>query len=100
MPCRQRWYGTAPFCSPECPANTKKVQESNCGDGACCWTGSKFLCQECDMCDWVYVGTSPYCNVDESDCPIGYHADGTSDCGDGACCLIGYKIRCRENNCV
>lgn len=39
------WRGTAPFCEGECLRGEQEVRRSNCGDGACCWTGSKVLCR-------------------------------------------------------
>ncbi|MBC6433760.1 hypothetical protein FM036_25090 [Nostoc sp. HG1] len=39
------WRGTAPFCSGSCLSGEEEVARSNCGDGACCWTGSKALCR-------------------------------------------------------
>ncbi len=43
----QFWSGTAPFCSGSC-GGCKTLATSNCGNGACCWTGRKALCQCCD----------------------------------------------------
>lgn len=43
----QFWNGTAPFCDGSCgPCRT--LATSNCGNGACCWTGHKALCQCCN----------------------------------------------------
>lgn len=39
------WYGTAPFCNGQCPAGQSQIETSQCGNGACCWTGHKVLCQ-------------------------------------------------------
>lgn len=39
------WRGTAPFCAGNCLPGEQEIQRSNCGDGACCWTGSKALCR-------------------------------------------------------
>ena len=39
------WRGTAPFCNGQCQAGETQVATSNCGDGACCWTGHKVLCR-------------------------------------------------------
>jgi len=39
------WRGTAPFCAGNCLRGEQEVQRSNCGNGACCWTGSKALCR-------------------------------------------------------
>lgn len=39
------WRGTAPFCAGSCLAGEQEIRRSNCGDGACCWTGSKALCR-------------------------------------------------------
>lgn len=39
------WRGTAPFCSGECLPGETQVGTSNCGNGACCWTGQKVLCK-------------------------------------------------------
>ncbi len=47
------WRGTAPFCEGSCNPGERQVGVSNCGDGACCWTGHKVLCannsQECQV---------------------------------------------------
>jgi len=39
------WRGTAPFCAGSCLAGEQEIGRSDCGDGACCWTGSKALCR-------------------------------------------------------
>lgn len=39
------WRGTAPFCEGQCLPGEKVIKKSNCGNGACCWTGQKVLCQ-------------------------------------------------------
>ncbi|XP_066287529.1 uncharacterized protein [Branchiostoma lanceolatum] len=39
-----RWYGTAPFCGGSCLNFQKAVKWTDCGDGACCWTGQKVKC--------------------------------------------------------
>ena len=39
------WRGTAPFCEGSCLAGEQEIGRSNCGDGACCVTGSKALCR-------------------------------------------------------
>jgi hypothetical protein len=39
------WYGTAPFCNGRCPSGESQIEASQCGNGACCWTGHKVLCQ-------------------------------------------------------
>ena len=39
------WRGTAPVCEGECLPGEQQVRRSNCGDGSCCWTGSKALCR-------------------------------------------------------
>lgn len=38
------WDGTAPFCAGSCPNGYTESGRGSCGDGACCWTGYKFLC--------------------------------------------------------
>jgi hypothetical protein len=38
------WRGTAPFCNGQCQPGEPQLATSNCGDGACCWTGHKALC--------------------------------------------------------
>ena len=38
------WDGTAPFCAGSCPTGYTEEGRGFCGDGACCWTGYKFLC--------------------------------------------------------
>lgn len=40
------WYGTAPFCDAhcsQCPSGWT-CETSDCGDGACCWSGQKVRC--------------------------------------------------------
>lgn len=39
------WRGTAPFCDGQCLPGETQIGSSNCGDGACCWTGHKVLCK-------------------------------------------------------
>lgn len=39
------WRGTAPFCEGACLKGEQEVGRSNCGDGGCCWTGTKALCR-------------------------------------------------------
>ncbi len=39
------WRGTAPFCEGKCLPGEKQIATSNCGNGACCWTGHKALCK-------------------------------------------------------
>lgn len=39
------WRGTAPFCAGSCLGGEQEIGRSKCGDGACCWTGSKALCR-------------------------------------------------------
>jgi hypothetical protein len=39
------WRGTAPFCNGQCQSGETQIATSNCGDGACCWTGHKVLCR-------------------------------------------------------
>jgi hypothetical protein len=39
------WRGTAPICAGECLPGEQEVERSNCGDGACCWSGTKVLCR-------------------------------------------------------
>ncbi|KAJ7022344.1 hypothetical protein C8F04DRAFT_1138236 [Mycena alexandri] len=42
-----QWYGTAPFCSGECPSGKYQVGASDdAGDGSTCGTGCKVFC--CD----------------------------------------------------
>jgi hypothetical protein len=59
----QFWDGTAPFCSGSCPSGCRTVARSNCGNGACCWTGHKALCQCCSgpgPCTPTQTATSCY----------------------------------------
>jgi hypothetical protein len=44
LACADTWRGTAPFCDGSCNAGERQIGVSNCGDGACCWTGHKALC--------------------------------------------------------
>ena len=39
------WRGTAPFCEGRCLPGETQVASSNCGNGACCWSGRKVLCR-------------------------------------------------------
>src|SRR6266487_2787795 len=41
------WDGTAPFCGGSCPSGCIREATSRCGNGACCWTGRKALCNCC-----------------------------------------------------
>ncbi|PPQ87317.1 hypothetical protein CVT25_002067 [Psilocybe cyanescens] len=38
------WDGSAPFCDGACPSGYREENRGSCGDGACCWTGTKALC--------------------------------------------------------
>ncbi|KAF8960361.1 hypothetical protein BDZ97DRAFT_1834305 [Flammula alnicola] len=38
------WSGTAPFCAGECGAGYVATKKDKCGDGLCCWTGTKVHC--------------------------------------------------------
>eukprot|EP00058_Branchiostoma_floridae_P012266 XP_002597754.1 hypothetical protein BRAFLDRAFT_77344 [Branchiostoma floridae] len=38
------WEGTAPFCKTDSCSRGSYVRRSDCGDGQCCWTGSKIYC--------------------------------------------------------
>jgi len=40
------WYGTAPFCGAHCSQcpDGWRCDTSDCGDGACCWSGQKVRC--------------------------------------------------------
>lgn len=42
------WRGTAPFCDGSCNPGETQISTSNCGDGACCWTGHKVLCRNAE----------------------------------------------------
>ncbi|KAF5605935.1 uncharacterized protein FSUBG_6271 [Fusarium subglutinans] len=103
-----RWEGTAPYCAGECDAGWTERGRSQCGDGSCCWTGSKALCCEDEDvvkelvkqqdkigvtgCKWQ--GTAPYC---EGECEAGWSERGRSQCGDGSCCWTGSKALCCED---
>jgi hypothetical protein len=39
------WRGTAPFCDGNCLPGEQEIGRNKCGDGGCCWTGSKALCR-------------------------------------------------------
>ncbi len=55
------WRGTAPFCDGSCNAGEVVVATSNCGDGACCWTGHKVLCRnQSPTCQALQTNTSCY----------------------------------------
>lgn len=45
------WDGTAPYCAGSCQGpRWEQRGRSNCGNGSCCWTGSKALC--CESRGW------------------------------------------------
>ena len=55
------WRGTAPFCNGECNPGERQVATSNCGDGACCWSGHKVLCTNSQpTCAAVQTNTACY----------------------------------------
>jgi hypothetical protein len=40
------WESAAPFCAGKCPEGYIEAAYDKCGDGACCWTGTKsFSCK-------------------------------------------------------
>ncbi|EDR06004.1 uncharacterized protein LACBIDRAFT_302257 [Laccaria bicolor S238N-H82] len=38
------WSGNAPYCAGSCDPPYVEVDRNQCGDGQCCWSGSKALC--------------------------------------------------------
>ena len=38
------WRGAAPFCNGQCKSGERPIERSDCGDGACCVTGTKRMC--------------------------------------------------------
>ncbi|KIJ95632.1 hypothetical protein K443DRAFT_108483, partial [Laccaria amethystina LaAM-08-1] len=38
------WSGKAPYCAGSCDPPYVEVDRNPCGDGQCCWQGSKALC--------------------------------------------------------
>lgn len=55
------WRGTAPFCDGQCLPGEQQIGTSNCGDGACCWTGHKVLCRNSQpTCQGTQTNTSCY----------------------------------------
>jgi hypothetical protein len=57
----QTWRGTAPFCDGKCNSGERQIGVSNCGDGACCWTGHKALCgNSSPTCQALETQTSCY----------------------------------------
>jgi hypothetical protein len=55
------WRGTAPFCDGQCLPGEVQISTSNCGDGACCWTGHKALCRNAaPTCQAKQTNTSCY----------------------------------------
>ena len=55
------WRGTAPFCDGQCLPGEEQIATSNCGDGACCWTGHKVLCRNRQpTCQATQTNTSCY----------------------------------------
>ncbi|XP_051787456.1 CUB and sushi domain-containing protein 3 [Erpetoichthys calabaricus] len=39
------WSGTAPLCLGGCRGKHKELKQDLCGDGKCCWLGSKSYCK-------------------------------------------------------
>ena len=67
------WRGTAPFCDGQCLPNEREVQRSECGDGGCCWTGSKALCANLEpTCTSAQTNVSCYGVVQV--CDNGYYS--------------------------
>jgi hypothetical protein len=81
--CQSHWEGTAPWCEGSCPAGFDTKQSSNCGDGSCCWSGSKVWCQCKDpnsFCMNFWSGSAPFCNGER---PPGFTVAGSSKTGNG-----------------
>ena len=41
------WVGTPPICDGQCADDEQEINKDGCGDGACCYRGTKSLC--CNM---------------------------------------------------
>jgi len=71
--CESYWSGTAPFCAGACDVGWTSIQTSGCGDGACCWSGQKHLCQKCEgpfIEEDVDLDSFNRSNGDTSDDPV------------------------------
>jgi len=106
------WLGTAPSCDPDpkqcsrTPGFRFKGVTSDCGDGKCCNSGKKMLCEYDQLAferdkvltkanqyaETKWFGTAPFCGYTRCDVLkegfIPIYSDG---CGDGACCSSGTK---------
>ncbi|EJP62340.1 bacteriodes thetaiotaomicron symbiotic chitinase [Beauveria bassiana ARSEF 2860] len=38
------WEGSAPFCEGRCKPGWRQIGRDKCGDGKCCWRGTKAHC--------------------------------------------------------
>ncbi len=71
------WRGTAPFCDGECQKGETQIATSNCGNGACCWTGHKVLCRNSQpTCAALQTNTACYGIV--MICDNGHYVDGSN----------------------
>jgi hypothetical protein len=81
------WRGTAPFCAGQCLPGEPKLAVSDCGNGACCWTGHKVLCgNSSTLCQALETRTS--CVLFALICDNGYYGVSTEDwhsCSKYAC---------------
>jgi hypothetical protein len=114
-----KYIGTAPFCkgtSNQCKLTPGYVYggKDDCGDGSCCWTGSKVKCEFNDKAwresatyseftaedpkainikpQFVWMGKGPACSVNP--CTLfksGFFPIRNDNCGDGSCCVTGEK---------
>ncbi len=108
-----KWYGTAPFCSGECPSGWTYVKRDKRGDGARCWTGWKHQCKQMSSVEtcqkpskdydpdcppggeiFYWFGTAPFCS---GECPSGWTQQSTSNRGDGSRCWTGQKVLCKRS---
>jgi len=108
------WSGRAPFCSGSCPSNCVREDTGKCGNGACCWTGRKALCNCCGAnpsCLCTPTRVESYCagggwfqpivtplmcrKIDDSNRP---GCPGKRTCSTYACgvCIWGKGIRTRS----
>jgi len=98
----QKWLGTAPFCaatSGDCKNDLgmSYVLSARCGDGACCASGKKVLCEPISLTPGQkWIGTAPLCAAKPEDCKndLGMSYVLSATCGEGACCLSGKKVLC------
>jgi len=101
----QKWLGTAPACAAkksDCQneLGMKFVLSAKCGDGNCCVTGTKVLCEpDKSAAPGIWLGTAPVCQARQSDCKLlGLEYKRQSKSGNGKACVTGKKVYCAAPN--